>query len=178
MRDYITSIIDLDSKRFVKIIDKLANIPDEIKDNVPQVLTHSNYVVTNLTDDYCFVVFVHDKKEFKRIEKFEKQGVNPFPGLILPQDRDRPTAIALNRSRNWYLNGNKISNLYFLKLGKDCTVVIQNHKQSIGTKEFGKVDYTIDLAYLVSFGNEITLYNFYDYLDDLILFSLKTWGSS
>lgn len=178
MRDSITSMIDLDSKRFIKIIDKLANIPDELKDNVPKVLTHSNYVVTNLTGEYCLVVFVQDKEEFERIEKFEKQGVEPFPGLILPQDRDRPTAMAFNRSRNFYLNGNKVTNLYSLKLGKDCTVVIQNHKQSIRTKEFGKVEYTIGLAYLISFGNEITLYNFYDYLEDLILFSWKTWGSS
>jgi hypothetical protein len=177
MGDFIMSKMEINTKRLFKILNKLSTVPEEIRGSLPSILSSLHSVTTHQTDQYFLIVFLKDKEE-ERVIKFAKQGVNPFPGLVLPQERERPTAISLDNSRYFYLNGNKVTNLYSLKLGKDCTVVIQNHRQSIGTKEFGRIEYTIDLAYLISFGNEITIHNFYDYLDDLITFSLKTWRSA
>jgi len=36
----------------------------------------------------------------------------------------------------------------------------------------------VDLAYLVAFGDEINGLSFYDYLEDLIAFSVKQWRVS
>jgi len=56
--------------------------------------------------------------------------------------------------------------------------VLQNHTQSINIKELGSQEYTVDLTYLVAFGDEINGLSFYDYLEDLIAFSVKQWRVS
>ena len=44
--------------------------------------------------------------------------------------------------------------MFSFSIGKDSTIIIQDHKQHIKTEELGERDYTIKLAYLISFGVE------------------------
>ena len=165
---------DIDYNRLRNIMNELHSLPDSMRSSFPSILRESHSIMTQANDEYLLLVFV-SKEEEKRIKKFKNKKMNPFPGLIRLQNEEGQTAISLNSSQKFLLIGNAITNLYSLKLGADCSVIIQNHKQSIKTKELGAISYKIELAYLLSYGTEITKHNVLEYLDDLIAFSINTW---
>jgi hypothetical protein len=73
------------------------------------------------------------------------------------------------------LQGNFVENLYSISLGPDSTIVLLDHTQTIITKELGQYKYKIDLAYIISFGNEITPTTVYGYVEDVIAYSISSW---
>ena len=165
----------IDYHRLRAIVNKLHSAPESIRNNFPPLLEKPHYIITQASEKYLLLVFA-SKEENKRIEKFNKKNLNPFPGLIRLQNDLGPTAISLNSNQKFFLIGNTTTNLFSLRLGEDCSVVIQNHKININTKKIGTIQYTLDLAYLISYGKEINKHNVLEYLDDLIAFSVKTWS--
>jgi hypothetical protein len=165
-----------------KVIDKirLKSIVDRLLVGAPETIkliqTNNWNSVVNfalLTDSYFFLAFINHI-DMKRALDLRNKGLDPFPGLIKPDSISGPSAFRLEKSRNGVFIGNKVSNLYTFSLGRDCTVIIRDHHQEIFAKDLGVLKYSIELGYLISFGDEINTLNFYDYLEDLIAFSLKT----
>lgn len=166
----------IDGKRLNSLVGRLLFGPPEIKQYLPSVLSKPAHTFAFLTSTYFILAFLQ-KKEKERIEELIGKRQHPFPGLIKPEDTSGPCAFRIDNARNNLFSHNKVQNMYSFCLGKNCTIILHDHKQSINTKEYGIYEYTIDLAYLISFGEEINVDNFYDYLEDLIAYSLKQWRS-
>jgi hypothetical protein len=67
---------------------------------------------------------------------------------------------------------------YSFTLKKDSSFILQNFYVNVSSKEIGNVEYTIDLAYILSFGDNINKINFYNYLENLVFYSLNLWRPS
>ena len=104
----------------------------------------------------------------------KEKNIHPFPGLITT-DNNIPAAIRLENSRNNIFSRCKVINNISFSIGPDCTVVILDHSQVLKGTDIGDIEYTVSLSYIVSFGNEITYENVYEYLEDLIVYSIKQW---
>lgn len=153
---------------------RFAQIPDSLQKYLPQIIFQRGSTFFALkTNEYFMLTFV-DSKEKQRIRDLQSRGLNPFPGLIKPDDVSAPCAYELHSAKNVYIEKNGVKNAYALSLGRDSSVVLRDFKQQMRIK-LGYHNYTINLAYIVSFGDEINSENFYDFIDDLITSSFSFW---
>lgn len=162
--------------RLKEIVEKrLIKIPIEIKKLFPNILLKSGVSYYELeTNDYLLLVF-NDEDERQRIDELSKMGYHPFPGLIAEGSSSMPAAFKFEKSRNIYLRGSSVQYMYSLDLGKDSSIILCEHEQIIRTPELSDYRYVVDLAYLISFGEEINPVNKYDFIDELITYSIKQW---
>lgn len=164
----------LDKQRIDHVLHKrLLDAPRSIKKHLDSIFD-GEYKTYSVRTKYLLGVFLLSKSEYGRVHEFERKGYIPFPALYTTRD-DQPAAFRFENSRNAYLKSNSIKNSIAFSLGCDSTLILENHSQSIVTKEIGEVSYRIGLGYLLTFGKEIDHYNVYEYLDELIAYSVKSW---
>jgi len=150
--------------------------PDLVK-YPPKVLTEPQVNILSILSEKYFILAFFNETEWTKIREYRENGLQPpLPKLIKPDDAVGASAFNIENTRNFLFKSNQVNNLYSFSLGKDSTVLLIDHKQSIKSDEL-TTDYTIGLGYLVSFGEEINSNNFYDYLEDLAAYSFKVWRS-
>lgn len=155
----------------------LRQIPPAEYMNLPKVLLEKGQTrfFLLLTDEFLIIDFLDDA-EAKRISDLKAKNFFPFPGLIKPNDVKMSAAFRFEKTKYAFLRDCSVNNMFSFSLGKDSTIIIQDHKQLIKTEELKEFSYTIKLAYLISFGDEITQSNIHDVIRDLMLNSFKNWG--
>lgn len=161
--DFLDSI-KKDIDKILKL--RILSIPIESKLYFPELLRRKKVFYNLVLSDRFFILSFTPKLQ---------KDISDFPGLIT-FDPTQPSAFAFEgKSKNNYLDKCKVENLYSLKLGIDCTVILSNHKQIINTKD-QKINYIIDFAYILTFGEEIKADNIIEYTDDLIIYSTSLWS--
>jgi len=156
------------------IINKrLVKIPKKLKEPFPSILKQEQLSWATISEkDFLMVIFISaDDKE--RISKNIKDNLNPFVGLITTEKVG--AAFRVENSRYMYVNNCSVNNSYAISLGPDSTIILENHKQSILLENIGNVSYTIPLAYIISYGNEIDHASIFEYLDGLVAYSTNQW---
>jgi hypothetical protein len=153
---------------------RLLSLPIGVKAGFPSVLTQEPVSWLSFGDDKLLVLIFIDKADQERIQLYKKRNIQPFPGLITIE-KNIAAAIRLENSRNNIFANCSVVNSISFSLGPDCTVVISDHSQILNGTDIGDIEYKIRLAYIVSFGFEITYENVYEYLEDLIAYSIKQW---
>jgi hypothetical protein len=163
--------------RRVKTIveERLVKVTPEVKSILPPILQGEIEFFTFLTARY-FALFFVDGTEKERIASLRKKNIQPFPYLIKPEGTAEGSAFRFEKSRFIWIDSCKVENMFCFSLGEDSTIILSNHTQVVNTKELGNYQYLVRLAYIISFGEEITLDNFYGSLEDLIAYSLKSWA--
>jgi len=165
----------LSQNKINSTVKRILSSSPEIKEKGPSIISQKPVLAFQvMTDDY-FLLAILDKDTMKRVKEFLKRKIDPFPGLIAPNDV-KGVAIRLEKSKYGYFTGNHVNNLYSFSLGKDCTFILMDHHVSINIKNIGHIEYVIDLAYIISFGEEINYKNVYSYLNELVTYTLKQWG--
>ena len=165
----------INHSRVSNIIRKrLVSVAPAVREFLPPVLSRGQFSWAIFpTKGYLLVVFISEQDK-RRIQGLIKQSYDPFPGLIT-QASDVGAAFRFENSRNMILKGNAVENAYSISLGQDSTIILEDHKQCINTQELGKYKYTIPLAYLISYGDEVSETTVYDYLEDLMAYSISVW---
>jgi len=164
------------TNRLSSILNNLFVNPDIVK-FLPKVLTEPTVHILSILSEKYFLLAFFNETEWAKVREFRERGLQPpLPRLIRPETDSGPSVFNVEKLKNSLFRNNQVSNLYSFSLGKDSTILLIDHKQSVESEEL-TVDYTIGLAYLVSFGDEINSDNFYDYLEDLIAYSYKEWRS-
>lgn len=167
--------IQSDDKRLKQIFDILFQVSQDEMTNFPQVLRGKKVSwLPLLTADYLMLA-LFSPKEMERAKGLVGKGLNPFPGLI--SNHAGGTAIRLDKSRQVLIQDCKVENMPSISLGSDCTIVLCGHTQMINTIELGFLAYQVELAYIISFGDEINRANMYDFLADLVAYSVSEWRS-
>lgn len=161
--------------RLSDIIHKrLISVPKNIRDSMPPIFTKDKPLWFSRMSDLYFMVVFFNASDFKRIDSLIQKGFDPFPGLITT-DKDVQAAFRLEKSRNTFISNCTVKNMYGLSLGKNTSIILCNHQQSINTIEVGMLDYVVELAYIISFGDEINQANYLDFVDGLIAYSINEW---
>jgi hypothetical protein len=172
----VTKRGETNRNKLTPILNKLLTDP-EIAKYLPTVLTESEVHILTILSDTFFVMAFFNNSEWAKIVEFRKRGLRPpLPGLIKPKNVSGSSVFRIEKSKNFLFRDNKVKNQFSFSLGKDATILLIDHSQSIDLEKL-TANYVIGLAYLVSFGDEITSDNFYEYLEDLVAFSFKVWRS-
>jgi hypothetical protein len=167
----------IESERIKTIVDKrLVHAPQEAKSAFPAVLKQKKVLWATISEPHYFLIVFLTPEEKKRVDDFVRKGLNPFPGLITTASKG--AAFKIERSRNTSIRSSDVSNSYTMSLGPDSTVLLEDHNQSINSKDLGTVSYKIQLAYVLSYGEEINTATLYEYFDGLLAYSTNMWRGS
>lgn len=165
-----------DSTKKIKdiITKRLFKVSPEIRESFPRVLSEPKmHSFTSLTD-LCFILTFGDNDEKERIEKLSERNYFFLPGLITNNNNDK-AAFRLENAVNTFIKDCTVDNMYSISLGGDSTIILTNHTQTIRTVELQEYQYVVPLGYIISFGNKINKDNLFNYLDDLVAYSVKIW---
>lgn len=167
----------LDQNRINEIITKrLVRVSSSVRKFLPPILSEPHFSWAILPSDAFLLVVFLSHKDKKRIESLISKNYDPFPGLITFEP-SMGAAFRLEKARNTVVQSCAANNTYTLSLGKDATIILADHTQIINTRELGQYQYKISLAYVLSYGDEINEATVYDYLEDLIAYSVNEWRS-
>jgi len=165
--------------RVREIVEKyFLRIAPEVRSSIPPLFSRPGISFFSFQTNLYYILSLVNQDDKKRIENLTNKSYHPFPGLIKPDNVVSGVAFDLTRARNVLIERCAVKNMFTLSLGKDCTIIVSEHTQSINTNELGPYEYTISLAYIVSFGDEINIDNFHNYLEDVISYSFKQWRKS
>lgn len=159
-------------RKILKI--RFKDAPPEIKCCFPKVILEERlkYFLMK-SNKYILLIFVDDDDK-RRIEEMIEQKRDPFPGLMTYNPSSQ-FLYKLDGSRNLSLQHCVVSGAFTFLYGADTTVILKNHQQTIDITEWGSFQYTIKLAYLITYGKEITDDNELDIIDELISYSINEW---
>ncbi len=152
---------------------RISTAPNHLKATFPNVIKGEVHWIS-FADDKVFLLAFLGSNEIPKIQELSSKGYDPFPGLITTE----PLVSAMMRmenSRNNFVTGCSVSGMYSFSIGQNSTFIIQDHSQILQTKEIGEIHYKVPLAYIISFGENISLENVYQSLDELVTYSIKIW---
>lgn len=166
--------MEIKQDKIKEIIERrLLGATADYKDNFPEILKHEIRWVCFSNEALLMLIFINEE-ELSRIQEFSNKGYDLFPGLITT-DQTGSAMMRMENSKNGLISGCSVSGMHSFSIGKDCTFIAQDHTQALQTNELGEIKYTVPLAYFVSFGEDITENNAYKSLEELIVYSIKTW---
>lgn len=156
------------------ITNRIVNAPAGFKYGWPELLRDpdphwSVYSVNNV-----FVLYFLNYDLLRLTNQFQHTKYGSLPGLI-KVDSEFGCMAGLSNSRNSIFSANFAPGMYLLDVGADSTAVIQSHSIDITLPQFGRIRYTIPIAYLVSTGPNISPYDIPQKLDELIAYTVKNW---
>ncbi|MCK4819397.1 hypothetical protein KA005_26730 [bacterium] len=152
---------------------RLTGAPPDAKSSFPKILKEKLVSWAFISESKYFLVVFLNAAEQSRIADFIKKNLNPFPGLITTGNEG--AAFKVENSRYLVVKSNNVSNSFAFSLGPDSTILLEDHRQGIKTKDFGQVDYLIPLAYILSYGDEINETTLPEYFEGLVAHSINLW---
>lgn len=163
-----------DLSKIESIIQKrLVNLPLEAKAGFPPILREPSCSLATVTEpEYLMVAFLNST-ERDRVESFRSQSLNPFPGLITTAGE--PALFRLDRTRHAVVGKLTGQAGYSFSLGPDSTLILIDYHVSLPNTDIGGVSYSIPLAYVISYGDEIYQSTVYGYFSSLVAYSTDMW---
>lgn len=160
------------------IRERLLSIPEELKKYVPPILLREDLdFFSKITSEYFLFVCV-DKEKRALIEQRQKKSGSEFPHLITTY-KVKKHMFSLDKAKNTAV-GEMTLDVglgYAFYVGKDSSLLLYNLRQKGTDKILGEFQYDVDVAFIISFGEEIRQYNVVDFFEALIAYAFKIWKS-
>jgi hypothetical protein len=172
--DRQTSNTPTDLEKIKSIIEKrLIQARPDVKATFPPVLRQGRVLSAVISEPkYLMVVFLTEEEE-KRFSECISRQINPFVGLITTGPEK--ASIRAEKARYVTVRSCTITDSFSFSLGPNSTILLEDHHQIIETADIGKVSYTVPLAYIISYGDDIDRAAVYEYLDGLVAYSTNMW---
>lgn len=168
----------IDSTKIRNIVQRrFVGAPRNYKESFPKVLRQHPPQWVSIANDRILALIFVSKTDLKRISDYRFKNYLPFPGLYTTAS-NTPSAFKMERSRFVVVENITVKDTVAYSIGTDSSFIIINHCQILTTPEAGTIEYKVPLAYIISFGDNITPETAYDHLDELIAYSVKIWRQS
>ena len=164
----------INKHRIADIFNRLLlGLPANERKRLPPIISKPDTSVFTFQTDAYLIISLVEPKEKRRLTKLSEKGISPFPELVKPYFIPASSAFAIEKSKNVLIENCTVQRIFSLSLGKDCTVILLNHKQGVAEKKVGVSEYFIELAFVFSYGDEINTENVYDFIEDLVKYFVK-----
>ncbi len=169
-----TDSIAADLEKIRSIIEKrLVRAQSDVKAAFPPVLKQDRILSATISEPkYMIIAFLTEGEE-KRFNDCLSRQINPFAGLITTGSEK--AACRAEKAKYATVRSCTIVGSFGISLGPDSTIILEDHHQVIDTYDAGTMSYTVPLAYIISYGNDIELETAYEHLDSLIAYSVNMW---
>lgn len=162
-------------KKAIELIESFfVSLSPEDRAVLPSILRRGEGKWAVLQDQSILAIFYLDEVEQKRISEFQKKGWNPFPAFFAPKDKEGPVAFDMGGTDGFF-SSNRISNMYSFKIRPGTSFTVSEHFQDVVAPSGEKIQYKIDLAFLLSLSKNEQWNNIEKRLKDLLESSMRTW---
>lgn len=160
------------------IKERLLSIPEELKTYVPPILLRKDLDFFSKTTSEYFLFVCLDNEKRALIEQRQKDNGDPFPHLITTY-KVKKHMFTVDKAMNIAVGEMTLDvrSGHAFYVGKDSTLLLYNIRQKGIDKILGEFHYDIDVAFIISFGEEIRQYNLLDFFEALIAYAFKIWKS-
>lgn len=164
----------VEPEKMKSIIERrLVHVGPDIKAVFPPVLRQNRIrSAVILQPKYAMIVFLAEEEEKRCRERILKQS-EPFPGLITTGPEK--AACRIEKAVCASARSCTITDSFGFSLGPDSTLFLEDHHQLFMTSDMDVISYTVPLAYIASYGNDIDYTTVYKYFDSLVAYSINMW---
>ena len=134
---------EINKTRINNIINIILNPTRDIINRIPKSLSEPPVFTTSLLTESFYILAFLDKENSRKIKRYIDQGYL-FPFLIKPENIDAMCFVSMDHAQYGIVDNTKFVNGYSFSLGKDSTLILQNHTVSVTSNELQKVEYSID----------------------------------
>lgn len=166
-------MIDIKNKIQNIIENRIFKVADSVKKLFPKSIANGTGFFVSFGNEKLHVIIFLDNKERSSFESRIKNKYDPFPGLITTEN-GVGAAFRMENSKNAIIENCTVKNSYALSLGSNSSIVLIGHNQEINTNELGVIKYKIDLAFVISFPEDQSLFDLSEAFDDLISYYVST----
>jgi hypothetical protein len=169
-----TGNVSAASGKIKSIIEKrlIQTLPD-VKATFPPVLRQGKVLSAIVSHpEYLIVVFLTAEEE-KRFKDCLSRQADPLAGLVTTGPEG--AAFRVENARYTTARSCTVTNSFAFSLGPDSTILLEDHHQIIETADTGMVSYTIPLAFIISYGDDIDVTTVCEYLEGLVTYSTNMW---
>jgi hypothetical protein len=159
----IRSIIE---KRFIRA-------RPAVKATFPPVLRQGRVLSAIISEPEYLVIAFLTAEEEKRFRECLSRQIDPLAGLITTGPEK--AACRAEKVRYATLRSCTVANSFGISLGPDSTIILEDHHQIIDTADAGTVSYTVPLAYIISYGNDIERETAHECFNGLVDYSMNMW---
>jgi len=100
-----------------------------------------------LNGEWYWALFYLTDTSLQRVRKYQAKKWHPFPGLFSPTES--ASALIAMDGIDGFFESNMTENGYAFRIGRNASFILHNHRHSITNPEGIKVDYLVDLAFVV-----------------------------
>jgi|CXWL01.1.fsa_nt_gi hypothetical protein len=170
-KDHREEVIALISKR-------LLHVPKVAAKNFPKVIreqpTHARWGFEN--EFRVFLLLFMTEKNDIRFASEVVAGRNPFVGLF-DTSGEVPVAFALENAQGTYIKSNVVENMALMRLSGDSSAIVEDTSIKLRIEGSKEIEYTIDLALVLSFSEAPDSEQFLTRLDNLLSYAVSQWTS-
>ena len=163
LKDKIQSIIE----------NRIFKAAASVKKHFPKSIANGTTFFVSFGNEKLHVIIFLDNSERPALENRIKNKFDPFPGLITTES-GVGAAFRMENAKNAIIEQCTVKNSYALSLGLNSSIILIDHNQEIKTKELGVLKYKIDLAFILSFPEDQSLFDPAEAFDDLISYFVST----
>ena len=175
--DKLTNNTPTEPQKIRSIIEKLLiQAPPDVKASFPPVLRQGRVLpVIVFQPKYLIVAFLTAEEE-RRFRECISRETDPFIGLITTGPER--AAFRVEKARYVTARSCTVTNSFGFSLGPDSTILLEDHRQIVETTDIGMVSYTVPLAYIISYGDDIDPTTVYEHVEGLVIYSTNMWSES
>lgn len=113
--------------------------------HVPPVLRRPGRWVLLDGKSYLALFYVTNAS-WQQFERYRNKQWHPFPGLFAPENSP---ALIETKGKKAYFDSNATSDGYAFRVDRSSSFILHNHRHSLPDPADGRVDYSVDLAFVV-----------------------------
>jgi hypothetical protein len=153
------------------LFESVKHAPLHLRRTFPNVLKNNNFAPTvRVTRDYAFL-------EITTKLKAQSNRTDIYRRFFSPKELQRPAIIAIDKARFARVGAISMEGGYGFSIGSDFSLCAWDLKSSV--VEHGKQSHkSIDLVYVVGFGDQIRQEEAWQEFDALIRLSISDWSST
>lgn len=168
-RDIGEKILSVSSSLF----DAVKNAPLSLRAGFPRVLRNNNFALTvRVTKKYAFLE-VSTKLRAQRSREAERMAT--YRQLFLPSNSGQPVMMNVDNARLCRVSGVTVDGAHAFGLGNDISLCVSEVRNSIMMNGH-RVDSSVDVLYVVGFGDLIRDDEAWREFDTLIRVTLADWS--
>lgn len=156
------------------LFDSVKNAPLSVRASFPGILRNNNFALTvRVTKSYAFLEVT---SKFRAQHARETERVAAYRQIFCLKDSGKPALFAFDKSRLCRISGVTLEGAHAFSLGSDLSLCAWDVRNTL-VANGRRITNTIDLLYVVGFGDQIHEDDAWQEFDALIRITLADWSA-
>lgn len=151
------------------IENRIFKAPEIIKKEFGFTYKKHKVIIEQIKD--TILILLLSPNDIRELKWRQKKGLPKFPALITQEQKQ--VAFYCQQVTNFFVQSAKLQDIIAFGVGPECSIVIEALHMEINVAKIGKIEYKIDLGFIIRPSTSHSLYSIPEILDDLVVYYIK-----